>query len=201
MSSVNPDGSISSPLSINEVMHGAQSRPKFPMERMIEYFGCVNYATNDRVLQGIKALLKKSPTEPMYLVVTCAGGPSGSAMGFYDTIRTLLKPKLVTVGAGDVDSSGLIIFLAGDKRFVTVHTTALLHRAGRVFNNDKRVTAEEMRAMLREDTLKDDQYASIVADRSRGKLTKLDVLRMMDRSTTLTPQDFVTLGLADAILA
>lgn len=170
------------------------------MDRLLEYFGCVNYATNERVLVGIKALVRKAPQEPVYLVITSAGGPSGSAMGFYDIVRDVIKPKLVTVGAGDVDSSGLIIFLTGDKRFVTTHTTALLHRGGRVFNDDKRITAEEMRSMLREDMLKDDQYAAIVAERSKGKLTKDEVLRMMERSTTLTPQDFVRLGLADAIL-
>lgn len=192
--------SIASPLTVTEVLEGATAKPLFPLDRMVEYFGVVNYATNERVLGGIKHLIAKSPAEVLYLVITSAGGPSGTAMSFYDTVRSVLRPSIATIGSGDVDSSALLIFLTGEKRYVTKHTTALLHRAGRVFDNIKRVTSSELAAMMHEDCLKDEQYAAIVAERSRGCLTPEKVLQLMDANTTLLPADFVTFGLADTIL-
>lgn len=174
--------------------------PDFPPERMLEYLGMVNYATCERVIEEIRELLREDPSGAINLLVTCAGGPSGTAMGFYDTVRSVLKPKLTTIGSGDVDSSGVIIFLAGDTRYVTKNTTLLFHLAGGSFEGSKRYTASEIDAILREYRLKDFQYASIVAERSKGRLTSQQVLSMMEKNTILTSLELVSYGLADAIL-
>lgn len=174
--------------------------PQFPPERMVEYLGMVNYATCERVIEEIRELLHEDASQNINLLVTCAGGPSGTAMGFYDTVRSVLKPKLTTIGSGDVDSSGVIIFLAGDTRYVTKNTTLLFHMAGGSFEGSKRYTASEIDAILREYRLKDFQYASIVAERSNGRLTSEQVLSMMEKNTILTPPELVSYGLADVIL-
>lgn len=174
--------------------------PHFPPERMVEYLGMVNYATTERVLEEIRDLVREDETKEISLLVTCAGGPSGTAMGFYDAIRSVIKPKLTTIGSGDVDSSGIILFLAGDTRYVTKNTTLLFHMAGSSFEGNKRYTASEIDAILREYRLKDFQYASIVSERSSGRLTSEQVLSMMEKNTILTPPELVSYGLADAIL-
>lgn len=172
----------------------------FPASRMVEYLGIVNYATSERVIEEIRSLVEEDKDGEIAMVVTSAGGPSGTAMGFYDTIRSVIKPKLTTIGSGDVDSSGIIIFLAGDKRYVTKNTTLLFHMAGSAFDGGKRYTANEIDAILREYRLKDFQYASIVAEHSKGRLTSEQVLAMMEKNTILTPPELVSYGLADAIL-
>jgi ATP-dependent protease ClpP protease subunit len=171
-----------------------------PVNRIVEYLGTVNYATSERILGKIKALLIEAPEQEICMLVTSTGGPTGTAMSFYDSIRYVLKPKLTTIGAGDVDSSGILLFLAGDKRYVTPNTTLLLHLAGRIFDGGTRFTMPEIEAMVREDKLKDLQYASVVAERSGGHLTTEKVLSMMQRNTLLTPQELVSWGLADSIL-
>lgn len=168
--------------------------------RSLEYFGLVNYATTERVIEEITKLIIEDPHEYIFLNVTSAGGPTGTAMGFYDHMRFVLKPPLITIGSGDVDSSGIIIFLAGEKRYITKNTTLLLHRAGRVFDPGKRYTASEVEAMFREDNLKDFQYASVISECSGGRLTTQRVLQLMDNNTILTPAEMVSLGLADALL-
>lgn len=175
--------------------------PEFPPERMVEYLGMVNYATTERVVEEIRDLISEDAKGGITLLVTSAGGPSGTAMGFYDTMRSVLKPKLTTIGAGDVDSSGVIIFLAGEKRYVTKNTTLLFHLAGGSFDSAKRYTANEVDAVLREYRLKDFQYASIVSECSNGRLTTEQVLQMMEKNTILTPLELVSYGLADAILS
>lgn len=168
--------------------------------RSLEYFGVVNYATTERVIEEVTSLVVKDPYEDICLTVTCAGGPTGTAMSFYDHMRYVLKPPLVTIGSGDVDSSGIIIFLAGEKRYLTKNTTLLLHRAGRIFDGGKRYTASEIEAMFREDNLKDFQYASVISERSGGRLTTKRVLELMDANTILTPVEAVAFGIADTIL-
>lgn len=174
---------------------------RFNPARTLEYLGVVNYATTERVLEEIRDLYRAAPEEEIVLTVTSPGGPTGTAMSFHDHIQRVLKPRLTTIASGDVDSSGVILFLSGDSRYVTPNTTLLLHRAGRTFEGGKRITADELDAMLREDRLKDFQYASVVADRSNGRLTADKVLSLMDASTILTPTELVAYGLADEILA
>lgn len=186
-----------SPLS--ELIRSAARAPHIDTTRLIEYFGTVNYATNERVLAEMRDLLDIS-SEELTLMVTSTGGPTGTAMSFFDTVRLIVRPHLTTIGAGDVDSSGVIIFLTGDTRYITPHTTMLLHPAGRVFEGGKRLTARELSAMAREDTLKDRQYAEVVASRSREQLTARAVMSLMQHHSILTPTQIVAYGLADAIL-
>lgn len=172
----------------------------FNPARTVEYMGVVNYATTERVIEEVRRLHEANQQEEVVLAVTSAGGPTGIAMSFYDHMRSVLHPRLVTIGSGDVDSSGIIIFLTADRRYVTPNTTLLFHRAGRIFEGGKRLTADELDAMVREDRLKDFQYASVVAERSHGRLTAQKVLALMDTQTILTPLELVAYGLADAVL-
>lgn len=173
--------------------------PAFSAKELVEYYGVVNYATTERVLAAVKSLAAKGLSPA--LLVTSAGGPSGTAMSFYDAIRSVLRLSITTIGSGDVDSSGLLIFLSGTRRFVTPHTTSLLHPAGRVFEGGRRLTALELSAMVHEDSLKDRHYAEIVALHSGGVLSPDAVLSLMHEHTILTADDFVRYGLAERVLA
>lgn len=177
-----------------------QAEPIFARARTVRYVGPVTRAGTERALFQIEKLLDKSPEEEICLFVTSTGGPTGTAMSFFDTIKNILQPRLITIGSGDVDSSGIIIFLTGEKRYVTARTTLLLHPAGRRFDSDARFTVREVEAMLAEDRLKDVQYASVVAHASNGRLTTDEVLALMEKHTVLSPEDLVNYGLAHAIL-
>lgn len=164
----------------------------------MEYFGNVNYGTNERILNLIKEGLVNYPEEELYLIVTGAGGATGTALSFYDSVRSILHATITTIASGDVDSSGVLVFLAGQKRYVTKHTTLLLHLSGRTFESGKRYTAEEMGAMQKEDRIKDKQYASVIAEHSH--LSIAQVTKMMRCHTLLTPEQLIKYGLAEAIL-
>lgn len=166
----------------------------------LEYFGSVTYATNGRVLSDMKAHIARNAGAPLTLVVSSPGGQSGIAMSFYDMVRTVLRPALTTIATGDVDSSGIIIFLSGTRRLVSQHTTLLLHPAGRHFDPSTRYTAAELSAMAKEDALKDAQYARIVADNSNGRLTQHQVQTLMECHTVLSAEELVHLGLAESLL-
>lgn len=182
----------------NSYFKQSVSRPGFSPGRTMEYFGNVNYGTNERILNLIKESLVNYPEEELYLVVTSAGGPTGTALSFYDSVRSILHATMTTIASGDVDSSGILIFLAGQKRYVTKHTTLLLHLSGRTFDSGKRYTAEEIDAMVKEDRIKDKQYASVIAEHSN--LSAQHVMKMMRCHSLLTPDKLIKYGLAEAIL-
>lgn len=172
----------------------------FSPQRTIQWIGGVNGSILADVTDKIHSLILESPTEAIHLIVTSHGGPSGIGMSFYDSMRSIYKPNLVTIGSGDVDSSGIVIFLAGEKRYLTPNTTMLLHLAGRTFDTPKRFTTPEMESIVKEDKMKDFQYASIISERTNGQLTIQEVLDLMANNTVLTPADAVELGIAHAII-
>lgn len=190
---------LTSPLTAADISLSATTSHRAP-STVLEYFGSVSYATNERVLAEIKDHLALRSQAELTLLVTSPGGQSGIAMSFYDAVRTILRPNLTTVAMGDVDSSGIVIFLSGTHRLVSPHTTLLLHSAGRSFDPQKRYTAPEIAAMAKEDQLKDEQYASIVAEHSQGRLTQGQVLTLMECHTVLDSKELLRLGLAHALL-
>ena len=121
-------------------------------------------------------------------------------MSFYDAVESWLRPNLTTVGSGDVDSSGIIVFLAGEKRYLTKNTTLLFHLAGRTFSTEKRFSTADLENILKEDKLKDYQYACVVSDRTNGRYSPEEVLNLMKNNTVLTALEAVQMGLAHKVL-
>lgn len=193
-------------LSINElklksdIIKLKNQKNYFALERTIHWLGGVNYSNLNEMVVGIKELILEDCSLPINLVVTSPGGVTGIAMSFYDSMRIIYRPILRTIGSGDVDSSGLIIFLTGTERFITSNTTILLHLAGRTMEGDKRFSTMEMDSMLKEDKIKDYQYAKIVSEKTDGRLTIDDVLMMMTKETILTAEDAKNFGLAHEII-
>ena len=167
--------------------------------RTIEWFGAVNYPNLEKTLTRIKSLMADGSREDIDLLVSSYGGATSVGMSFYDTINTILKPNLVTIGSGDVDSSGIVVFLSGKKRFLTKNTTLLLHLGGRTLESDTRFSTAELENLLKENRLKDYQYACIVADATRGRYSPERILELMSRDTILTAEEAVNLGLAHGI--
>ncbi len=170
-------------------------------ERTIEWLGGVNYDNLQKTLASIKNLLISNPQDEIYLMVNSYGGTTGIAMSFYDAVSSWLKTNLVTIGSGDVDSSGIIILLSGKKRYLTKNTTLLLHLAGRTFDGGKRFSTSDMHNMLKEDKLKDYQYASVISEVTKGRYSTEKILDLMSHNTILTAEEAVAMNLAEKILS
>jgi ATP-dependent protease ClpP protease subunit len=97
------------------------------LKRTLHWIGGVNGNALSEVVDEIKSMLIEDKLEPIRLIITSYGGPTGIGMSFYDSMRVVYKPQLITVGSGDVDSSGVIILLSGEKRYLTRNTTLFLH--------------------------------------------------------------------------
>ncbi len=171
------------------------------LNRTIEWLGGVNFDNLDSTLKKIKSLMDEDPRGEIHLLINSFGGATGIGMSFYDAMTAWMRPNLVTIGSGDVDSSGIIIFLSGKKRFITKNTTLLLHLGGRTFGTDKRFTTADMESIIKEDNLKDYQYACVVADATKGKYSPEKILELMSKNTILTASEAVNMGLAHKVLS
>jgi len=169
-------------------------------ERTIEWLGGVNFENLQSTLTSVKELMQRDPDGEICLMVNSYGGPTGVGMSFYDAVKSWLRPRLVTIGSGYVDSSGVLVFLAGHKRYLTKNTTLLFHLAGRTFEGGKRFSTLDMENMLKEDKVKDYQYACVVSDATSGKYSPEDVIKLMIENTVLTAEEAVNMGLAHKVL-
>ena len=169
-------------------------------ERTLEWLGGVNHDNLSKTLEGIKYMLSENPHEEIQMLVNSFGGTTGIGMTFYDTIRSVWKLRLTTIGSGDVDSSGIIIFLSGERRYITKNTTLLFHLAGRTFGTEKRFSTLDLENILKEDKVKDYQYACVVSDATDGRYSPERVLEMMTSNTVLTAEEAVNMGLAHKVL-
>ncbi|MDO8495416.1 MAG: ATP-dependent Clp protease proteolytic subunit [bacterium] len=176
------------------------SFPKTNLERTVEWTGSIDQEMSNKISSKIKTLIRKDPHQNINLIITSPGGPTGVGMSFYDLMTKVIRPNLCTIGSGDVDSAAIIVFLAGQKRILTKNTTLLLHKAGRTFNSSKRFTTTEISSILKEDTLKDNQYAALLAQASKGKLSHARALRFMEKGMVLEPKEALRFGLADQII-
>lgn len=168
--------------------------------RTITWLGGVNYQNLAQIFAEIKCLMTASLTDEIHLMVNSYGGSSSVGMSFYDAATSWLTPNLITIGSGDVDSSGIIVFLAGRKRYITKNTTLLFHLAGSTFVAEKRYTVEDIQTILNEYHLKDFQYACIVSDATAGRYTPGMILDMMSKNTMITAPEAVEMGLAHRVI-
>ena len=172
-------------------------------DRMIEWLGGVTYGALERTLGSIKVLMgpgNNTGSDEIFLLVSSYGGATGIGMSFYDAVTGWLHPNLVTIGSGDVDSSGIIVFLAGRRRYLTRNTTLLFHLAGRTLEKDVRHSSADLESMVKEDKLKDEQYARVVAEACGADVTAEQVLGLMRQNTLLTAEEAVAMGLAHGII-
>lgn len=168
--------------------------------RMIEWLGPVTHNHLANTLSSIKSFMVESKEGEIQLMINSPGGATGIGMSFYDAMTGWLKPNLTTIGTGDVDSSGIIVFLSGKNRYLTKNTTLLFHLAGRTFGTEKRFSTKDLEDMLKEDRLKDYQYACVVSNATEGKYSPEKVLEMMRETTVLTAEEAVNMGLAHKVL-
>lgn len=89
--------------------------------RTFRYTGRIERKKLESLLDGLKR--SKTPCE---LIMRSHGGFMEAALWFYDEIKTL-GLNITTVADAYVDSSAIIVFLAGTTRVITPDTTMEFH--------------------------------------------------------------------------
>jgi ATP-dependent Clp protease, protease subunit len=85
----------------------------------------VNITTAEQ-LQAVAANIVGAGHPELHLLLSTPGGAVQYGITIYNFLRSL-PIRVITYNMGNVDSIGLVIFLAGEERYACPHTTFMLH--------------------------------------------------------------------------
>jgi len=165
---------------------------------VINFAGSLNQATSDGLRNICLQALHQEARE-IRLNLACEGGSSFHGFALYGFLRALPVP-LVTHNLGSIESMGLIVYLAGQKRLVSPHGRFLI----RPLSLRAPATPEIDLGALRvhHDSLDDDleRLAKIFDQQTQGGRECLDVRQhLAGPEKRLAGPAAVTYGVAHAI--
>ena len=96
-------------------------------EIFITYIGMVNEESNKQFIQGLVSFLNKNQQVDMvHLIMSTKGGDVDAGITLYNFLISM-PITLKTYNIGNVDSIGVIVFLTGQERYMTEHSSFILH--------------------------------------------------------------------------
>lgn len=124
----------------------------------------VSQKTTESLL-GVCAQYANQGLDKLVLLFSTPGGSVMNGLTIYNVLRSLPYP-IVTHNVGQVNSIGNVVFLAGDERYATPHSTFMFHGVG--FDVNKPTRFEEKKLRERLDSIQSDQdrIAEILIERS-----------------------------------
>jgi ATP-dependent protease ClpP protease subunit len=155
-----------------------------PTVAYVSFSAEINQTTAEGLLAAIGELVGKG-FKTIYLMLSTSGGNIMNGMTIYNVLRSL-PVKLITHNVGNVDSIGNVIFLAGEERYATQHSTFMFH--GVAFHIGSPETQDEKLLKERMGVVKSDQgrIAGIIAQRT-GKLQAEEVEKWFAVAATRDP--------------
>ncbi len=161
----------------------------------------VNFDTATGLMKACRESLSdgQNKWEKLRLMISSGGGNIVAAFGAYNEIKSM-PIEVHTLNTGATDSSALMIFMAGKKRYASTKSAFLFHQMSWTFQAKEDVTLSVVADAARWLQVYQDMMAETIADGTSGGLTKQKVLEMMQAGTTLTPGDAKSVGLIHDIV-
>jgi ATP-dependent protease ClpP protease subunit len=131
----------------------------------LSYVGKVQPPGIDALL-ALCTTLAKDGVETVHLALSSSGGSVTPTIAAYNLLRGL-PFRLTTHNVGSVDSMGNVLFLAGDERYASPHTSFMFHGVGFSVGNATRFEMKNLREKI--DSVEADQrkIAGILRERTQ----------------------------------
>src|SRR5438445_5310379 len=138
---------------------------QLPEDVYVSFSAEVIPATTEALI-GIAAQCASSGVRRVYLMLSTPGGSVMHWINLYNVLRAM-PFELITHNVGNVDSIGNAIFLAGEKRYASPHSTFMFHGVGFDVNQPLRMEEKLLRERL--DAILSDQkrIGSIIVERTQ----------------------------------
>ncbi|MBI4094911.1 MAG: ATP-dependent Clp protease proteolytic subunit [Candidatus Liptonbacteria bacterium] len=170
-----------------------------PAERSIELVGEINADAVKGITARLRELVEKDREGWINFFISSPGGDGNLGFAICDLVQ-FLKPKLQTIALGRADSTGVVVFLAGECRVVGPSTTMFLHDVGIELKKEARFTFLQLKTQVQKSEATRRRYCDIIAERTGGKVSAERALELMQAETTLDAEAAVELGFAHEIL-
>jgi len=164
-------------------------------EIYIRFMAPVTPQTTDSLLQVIDRKIQEK-CERIHLMLSSPGGSVFHGLSLYNFLKGT-PTEIYTYNFGSVDSIGVVVFCAGDKRFSVPHARFLIH--GVRFNINGKVSFDEKQIEEHSKSLKIDQHniARVIADTTQKPAQKVE--EDMNNRITLNPNEAKDYGLVHEI--
>jgi ATP-dependent Clp protease protease subunit len=164
---------------------------------IVHFIGPIN-ATSACTVRNLCLQALQSGASEIELHMSTEGGNMTAGFALYFFLKSLPLP-LTTYNVGSVESIGVVIFLAGQKRYACPGTRFLIHPLHWGFGN--LVAADHARVSEWRDCLDFDaeRYATIFQDTTAGSPGSEDIRRYLTGSSRLyTAETAVNAGIVHA---
>jgi ATP-dependent protease ClpP protease subunit len=162
----------------------------------------VNYcdAINDSKVKAMMAFLadlifQKHP-ESIYLLFSSSGGQVEAGISLYNYLKAL-PLTLVTHNTGNIDSIANVIFLAGQTRFASVHSSFMFHGVNWNFVAASSLNRSQVSESLSGIEASEAKILGVLTERS--KLNAEEVRTLFAKGETKDPAWAQTKGLISAV--
>lgn len=134
--------------------------------------------------------------EHIHLMISSPGGSVFHGLSIYNLLKGA-PIEVTTYNFGSVDSIGVIIFCAGDKRISVPHARFLLHGVSMNFHGNQTMDEKDLEEKIKGLRIDYQNISRVIASTS-GRNAE-DIVKDMEARTTLNPEESLKYGLVHEI--
>jgi ATP-dependent Clp protease protease subunit len=173
-----------------------QPNPPVPQTVYVIFTAEITPKTSESLL-AVMANCATQGVKNVYLAMSTPGGDVTQGITIYNILRGM-PFELTTHNAGNVDSIGNAIFLAGKYRYACKHSTFMFHGVGfNMANQTVRLEEKNVREMLDNITNNHGRIGTILEERT--KLEKTAIQELFREAQTKDAAYAVGCGIVDEI--
>jgi ATP-dependent Clp protease, protease subunit len=156
----------------------------------VSFSADVNITTAEQ-LQAVAANVVSQGHPELHLLLSTPGGAVQYGITIYNFLRSL-PIRIITHNIGNVDSIGMVVFLAGEERYACPRTTFMLHGVAMQVHAPTSLFERNFKDSLSRLAADQERIKGIYSDRSHVTVEEAESLFLQE--TTLTAEEAVSRG-------
>ncbi len=157
---------------------------KMPGTTYLNYFDSINEAKVKAVMASLAELINKQRPDALYILLSSDGGMVSAGITLYNYLRSL-PLELIMHNTGNIDSIGNVVFLAGNTRYASLHSSFMFHGITQNFNEKVSLTKRQLLEVLSSIEASEAKIAGIITERS--KMSAEEVRGLFEKGETKSP--------------
>ena len=161
----------------------------------IKFFAPVDGNSINSLMNIVDQKLREG-VERFVLLISSPGGTVFHGLSVHNYLSGI-PAEIETHNFGSVDSIGVVMYLAGRKRYSVPDARFLIHPVSAGFAANERLEGKQIEERLKSLTIDAENIAAVIGN-ATGKKEK-EILRKMHDRTTLSPEEAQQFGLVHEI--
>jgi len=141
----------------------------------VNYYDNIDDNKTKSIMAAISELYNREKPDAIYFLFSSTGGLINPGIALYNFLRAL-PVEIIMHNTGNVESIGNIVFMAGDIRYASIHSSFLFHGTTWSFPGATTLQKNQVSEMLSNISTCDAKISGIITDRT--KLTNREIRRL-----------------------